>query len=136
MADPNRVAQVVTNLVSNAIKYTPEQGKVFLSLKKYTGPALKKIDKSLSTADITHTENKKGYLVLAVKDTGIGISEEDQKKLFTRFFRSKKVLKTEAEGTGLGLYITKSIINLHGGDIWFTSQLGKGSVFYFSLPLA
>jgi signal transduction histidine kinase len=64
------------------------------------------------------------------------VTEEDQKKLFTRFFRSKKVLKSEAEGTGLGLYITKSIINLHKGDIWFTSQLNKGSTFYFSLPIA
>ncbi|MBI3290647.1 HAMP domain-containing histidine kinase [Candidatus Falkowbacteria bacterium] len=135
-ADPNRVAQIITNLVSNAIKYTPENGKVGVTIAKKTGQELKKLNGRLSTADIYYTKNKPGYLVLAVKDTGIGISAEDQKKLFTRFFRSKKVLKSQAEGTGLGLYITKSIINLHQGDIWFTSKLNNGSSFYFSLPIA
>ncbi len=136
LADSSRTAQVVTNLISNAIKYTPPNGKVVISIKAASGSELKKIDSNLTTADISYTNNKKGYLVLAVMDTGIGISEDDQKKLFGRFFRSKKVLKSETEGTGLGLYITKSIVNLHKGDIWFTSKLGKGSIFYLSLPIA
>ena len=135
-ADPNRVAQVATNLVSNAIKYTPDGGQVNVSLKKMSCQELKTIDADSPVVDLMFTNNKNGYLVLAVKDTGIGISAEDQKKLFTRFFRSKKVLKSETEGTGLGLYITKSIVNLHQGDIWFSSELGKGSTFYFSLPIA
>ena len=136
LADQSRVAQIATNLVSNAIKYTPNNGKVLIEIKKATGQELKKISDKSATANINYINNKKGYLVFSVRDTGIGISNEDQTKLFTRFFRSKKVLSTEAEGTGLGLYITKSIIDLHQGDIWFTSQINKGSTFYFSLPIA
>ncbi|NUM25288.1 MAG: HAMP domain-containing histidine kinase [Candidatus Buchananbacteria bacterium] len=135
-ADPNRVAQVVTNIVSNAIKYTPANGKVILALEKVSGADLKKISQDLPTANLSFTSNKNGYLVLSIKDSGIGISDEDQNKLFTRFFRSKKVLTSKTEGTGLGLYITKSIVNLHRGDIWFTSKLGSGSTFYISLPIA
>jgi signal transduction histidine kinase len=136
IADPNRVAQVLTNLVSNAIKYTPDSGKVVVSLVKKFGDELKKLEKKSNTININFFDNPNGYLVLSVEDTGIGISPEDQEKLFTRFFRSKKVLQTQTEGTGLGLYITKSIVNLHQGDIWFTSEVGKGSTFYFSLPIA
>jgi len=136
IADPNRIAQVITNLISNAIKYTPRNGKVSLSLDQKTGENLKRISNTLLAGRINFTDNKKGYLVLAVKDTGIGISPEEQNKLFTRFFRSKKVLNSDSEGTGLGLYITKSIVNLHRGDIWFTSKLSKGSTFYISLPIA
>jgi len=136
LADPSRVAQVVTNLVSNAIKYTPKNGQVIISLQLVSASGLKKIGNNSKTININFSDNKKGYLVLAVRDTGIGISEEDQNKMFTKFFRSKKVLKSEAEGTGLGLYITKSIVNLHKGDILFESKLGKGSIFYFSLPIA
>ncbi|MDX9893076.1 MAG: HAMP domain-containing sensor histidine kinase [Patescibacteria group bacterium] len=135
-ADYNRIAQVATNVVSNAIKYTPENGQVTVLIEPKTGKELKKISDESPVINITNTNKTKGYLVVSVKDTGIGISEDDQKKMFTRFFRSKKVLHSEAEGTGLGLYITKSIINLHQGDIWFTSTLGKGSTFYFSLPVA
>lgn len=135
-ADQARVAQVVTNLVSNAVKYTPEKGSVEIKLEKKTGQQLNNLNKHSKTINIQYLDNKPGYLVLSVKDTGIGISIKDQKQLFTRFFRSKQVLKSEAEGTGLGLYITKSIVNLHEGDIWFTSKLGKGSIFYFSLPIA
>ena len=134
-ADPNRIAQVITNLVSNAVKYTPANGQVEITISKKSGAELKKISDNLATANLGFISNKKGYLVLAIKDNGIGISDEDQNKLFTRFFRSKKVLKSKAEGTGLGLYITKSIVNLHQGDIWFTSKLGEGSTFYISLPI-
>ncbi len=136
IGDSNRVAQVITNLISNAVKYTQEEGEVLVKLDKKTGKELKKISDHLDTADIIYTGNKKGYIVFSVKDTGIGISDEDKKKMFTRFFRSKKVLKSKTEGTGLGLYITKSIINLHKGDIWFVSEFGKGSTFSFSLPIA
>ncbi|MBN1779384.1 MAG: HAMP domain-containing histidine kinase [Candidatus Buchananbacteria bacterium] len=133
--DQNRVSQVVTNLISNAIKYTPEGGHVVVEVKQMSGDELKVIGQEISTANINNTDNKNGYLVISVKDTGIGISEEDQKKLFTRFFRSKNVMQSKAEGTGLGLYITKTIVELHKGDIWFTSAVGKGSTFYFSLPI-
>jgi len=134
--DSNRITQVITNLVSNAVKYTPVSGQVTIGVKKVTSEELKKIATQTRTANIRHLASRKGYLILSVKDTGVGISDEEQKKLFTRFFRGKNVLKSKTEGTGLGLYITKTIVNLHQGDIWFTSKLGKGSIFYISLPLA
>ena len=136
LADAARVGQVATNLISNAIKYTPEKGSVTVAINFKTGKQLQRISDVLSTANLEFTSNSKGYLVLAVHDTGIGISDKDKSKMFSKFFRSKKVLDSETEGTGLGLYITKSIVNLHKGDIWFTSELGKGSTFYFSLPIA
>ena len=135
-ADPSRVSQVVTNLISNAIKYTKENCTVTVALTKAIAKKLEALNDENVTINIGNSDNKKGYLVFSVKDTGIGISAKDQKKLFTRFFRSEKVLASETEGTGLGLYITKSIVNLHKGDIWFTSKLGQGSTFYFSLPMA
>ncbi len=135
-ADSARAAQVVTNLVSNAVKYTPDKGKLTVKLTKLSGLQLKAVQKKIPLANIMYTNNPKGYIVVSVKDTGIGISAADQKKLFGRFFRSENVLKSKTEGTGLGLYITKSIVNLHKGDIWFESTLGKGSTFYFSLPIA
>jgi len=134
--DPNRIAQVLTNLLSNAIKYTPEGGSVRIMAEQVSGSQLKKIGQTTATAEIKNFDNKNGYLIFSVSDSGIGISEADQKKLFSRFFRSKNVLQSKTEGTGLGLYITKTIVNLHHGDIWFTSQVGKGSTFYFSLPIA
>lgn len=135
-ADTIRIAQVVTNLVSNAVKYTSGKGQIEIKLEKKTGQQLKNLSKQSKTINIQYTDNHSGYLIFSVKDTGMGISVKDQTKLFTRFFRSTQVLKSETEGTGLGLYITKSIINLHQGDIWFTSKLGKGSTFYFSLPIS
>jgi len=135
IADPVRIAQVVSNLISNAIKYTPDNGSIVVDIQEKSSAQLKKISSSSSTINISFTDNKKGYLVISVKDSGIGISEADQKKLFTRFFRSKDVLKSKTEGTGLGLYITKSIVNLHKGDIWFESKVNQGSTFFVSLPI-
>jgi len=134
-ADPNRISQVITNLISNAIKYTSNKGSVVISIRKVTGQQLKSLGKKTKTVQIIHTKNKKGYLVFDVRDTGIGISPDDQKRLFSKFFRSMDVLKSKTEGTGLGLYITKSIVDLNQGDIWFTSQPKKGSTFSFSLPI-
>jgi len=136
LADENRITQVLTNIVSNAVKYTPQNGHVTVRAEVKTGADMSKINKTVTTADIMHAKNKKGYVVISCQDTGIGISRENQKKMFSRFFRAKNVLQTDIEGTGLGLYITKSIVNLHKGDIWFTSTEGKGSTFYFSLPIS
>ncbi|MDD2807169.1 MAG: HAMP domain-containing sensor histidine kinase [Patescibacteria group bacterium] len=135
-ADPNRMLQVFSNLLSNAIKYTQVNGKIDVLLTKKTGSELLKISSRSKTAGISNVNNSQGYVVVSVKDNGMGISEADQKKMFSRFFRSRNVLKSKIEGTGLGLFITKSILNLHQGDIWFDSQLKKGSTFNFSLPLA
>lgn len=112
-ADPHRMIQILTNLCKNAIKYTPTGGQVLVDAKV--------VEKSVH---------------FHVMDNGIGISEEDQKKLFNRFFRADNPLVQSSSGTGLGLPIVKSIVELHGGEIWFKSALGEGSMFSFSLPLA
>jgi signal transduction histidine kinase len=135
-ADASRIAQVITNLVSNALKYTPEKGKVIVNFSRVSAAQIKSISCRSAAGRLVNTDNKKGYLVFSVKDNGMGISAEDQKNLFSKFFRSQKVLGTSTEGTGLGLYITKTIVDLHGGDIWFTSAAGQGSTFYFSLPIS
>jgi len=114
--DREKIEICMQNLIDNAIKYT-EKGEVKVALQY----------------------NKKGQkVVFSVKDTGIGIPRSQQKRVFTKFFRAtKEHLKSEVEavGSGLGLYITKNIIKAHGGEIWFESEEGKGSTFYFSLPV-
>jgi signal transduction histidine kinase len=80
--------------------------------------------------------NPAGYLVCAVQDTGVGISPEDQAKLFTKFFRSGDPAVRDQPGTGLGLSITRSLIELQGGAIWVESEVGAGSTFAFSVPIA
>ena len=111
-ADPRRLAQIVTNLVSNAIKYTPPEGHVWLSAALHG-------DK----------------VQITVKDDGLGISPEDQAQIFTRFYRVRTPETETIEGTGLGLAIVKSLVELHGGQIGVESRLGEGSTFYVTLPL-
>jgi signal transduction histidine kinase/CheY-like chemotaxis protein len=111
MGNRLRLGQAVKNLVGNAIKYTPYQGRIRV-----------------------WTEERDGQILFHVRDTGIGISAEDQTKLFQEFYRVKSPQTDEIPGTGLGLSITKSIVERHGGRIWVNSELGKGSTFTFLLP--
>ena len=111
-ADRGRLTQVLNNLITNAYKYTPAGGTITVS-------AFPNVE----------------FLEVVVADTGVGISREDQKKLFTRFFRVDSPATREASGTGLGLAIVKSIVEKLEGEIWAESQLGKGSAFHFTLPL-
>jgi signal transduction histidine kinase len=113
MADLGSLKIVLENLVNNSIKYTPERGTVSISMKK---------------------EN--GMFVCEIKDTGPGISENEKKLLFQKFYRSKDHKNKNIQGTGLGLYICKVLIGQMKGDIWLESEKGSGSSFYFSLPLA
>jgi signal transduction histidine kinase len=110
-ADPSRLIQVLTNLISNAWKYTPEGGKVQMRVS---------------------TEQK--MLKIEVIDNGIGISTEDQAKIFTQFFRSEDAAVREQTGWGLGLNVTKRLVELMGGEIGMRSRLGQGSTFWFTLP--
>lgn len=112
-ADPNRIAQVLTNLVSNANKYTPDGGQIFVKVLR-----------------------EPGFTAVSVQDTGIGISEENQKKLFTQFFRAEDHAVREQPGWGLGLSIVRKMVEAQGGQIRFESELGKGSTFTFTIPLA
>jgi len=77
----------------------------------------------------------KKEIEFSIKDTGVGIPEDQQKRVFTKFFRGTNVMRLETEGSGLGLYISKNIIEAHDGKIWFESKEGKGATFYFSLPV-
>ncbi|MFT5661307.1 MAG: signal transduction histidine kinase/CheY-like chemotaxis protein [Sulfurimonas sp.] len=114
MLDAKLFKQVLLNLISNAIKFTPEHGEVQLN--------------------IGYDENEKGYK-FSVCDTGVGISQEDQKKLFNSFTQIDNVYQKSASGSGLGLMICKKIIEkLHHGRIWVESELGKGSCFHVMIP--
>ena len=114
-ADYNRMVQIVTNLVSNAFKYTPEGGEITVIAKPYQNEAVHGV-------------------MVTVKDTGYGISEEDQAQLFTNFFRSADQNIRDEPGTGLGLSITKNMIETHGGELTLESKLGEGSAFTFTMP--
>jgi two-component system sensor histidine kinase VicK len=83
---------------------------------------------------LAYLEDKKKIL-FKVEDQGIGIANDQQKRVFSRFFRASNALKTETEGTGLGLFIAKNIIEAHGGEIWFESEEDRGTTFYFTLPV-
>jgi len=121
-ADGTRVGQVLTNLVSNAHKYTPEGGQIEFGAEA----CLNQWDPE-GAAAVVH---------MWVKDTGIGISIDDQQKIFQKFFRSEDSKAREAPGTGLGLNITKSLVEMQGGKIWFESEFRKGTTFHFTIPVA
>ena len=121
-ADQVRVGQVLTNLVSNAHKYTPEGGNIIIGAEE--------------TPNQWDPEGAKQVVHLWVKDDGIGISIEDQAKIFTKFFRSDDSKAREAPGTGLGLNITKSLVEMQGGRIWFESEYRQGTTFHFTIPVA
>jgi len=111
--DKEKIVLAVQNLLENAVNYT-KAGKIVLAVQYK--PSQKEVQ-------------------IYVQDSGIGIPEDQKKRVFSRFFRSTSALKTETEGTGLGLFIAKNIVEAHGGRIWFESEEGKGTTFYFALPL-
>jgi len=111
--DPDKMNDVLQNLIDNAIKYTPEKGSVVV------GVAME-------------GENE---LHFWVTDSGIGIPEIEHDKIFSRFFRANNAIRSATEGSGLGLFIAQSIVKRHGGKLWFESALDKGSTFHILLPL-
>ena len=110
--DGARISQVLDNLVSNAIKYSPDGGSVLVSL-----------------------EQEDGHLACRITDTGMGMSPEDASEVFAKFFRSSTVRRTAIPGVGLGLPISKAIIEAHGGTIGVDSTLGEGTTFTFRVPV-
>lgn len=113
-ADPDRIVQTITNLIGNALKYSPNGGDVIFSAQP----------------------DKYGMIEISVKDYGLGIPKDAQSQLFGKFFRVDNSDRREIGGTGLGLAISREIVEAHGGKIWVESELGQGSVFYFTLPAA
>ena len=112
LCDGSRTVQILANLISNASKYSPAGALIEVGIQRSEEPR---------------------FLELTVVDQGVGISAEDQTQIFGRFFRGREARGTGTRGTGLGLYICRLLIQLHGGEIWFDSDTGSGSTFHFTL---
>ncbi len=113
IGDRLRLEQVLRNLIGNAIKYSPRGGRVVIK-----------------------AETAEDVVRFSVRDEGIGMTPQETSQLFTKFYRAGNVLTRKTQGTGLGLYISKSIVEAHGGSIWVESTPGAGSTFSFTVPLA
>ena len=111
VGDERKIRQILLNLLSNAVKFTPEGGRVGTTVTVAAG-----------------------VVTVAVSDTGVGIALEDQAAIFEEFRQVGRDGARREEGTGLGLTLAKKFVELHGGRIWVTSQLGEGSTFTFTLP--
>ena len=109
--DPKLMRIVFQNLISNAIKYTPLGGQINIGITK-----------------------QKSDILISVKDTGYGIPKDQQSKIFTKLFRADNIVEKETEGTGLGLYIIKYVVEQFKGKIWFESRENKGTTFYVTIP--
>jgi signal transduction histidine kinase len=111
-ADRDKITQVLVNIVGNAVKFTPANGKVTITVEQ---PEQKSV-------------------TVSVRDTGPGIPEDEADKIFDKFYQVARVNKEKTKGAGLGLAISKALIEMHGGNLWIESEVGKGSVFSFTVP--
>ncbi len=116
-ADQGKLRMVLENLIDNAIKYTGKSGQVTVTI---------------DDSDLNSSHPK---LEVIIRDSGIGLSPEAKQKIFQKFYRAPEAVAVEPDGSGLGLFIAKDIIEKHGGAIWFESNDGVGTVFHFTLPL-
>ena len=110
--DKEKIGVVIQNLLENAIKYTEQGGKIKITL-----------------------DNDEKNVIFKIEDSGVGIPKSQQDRIFTKFFRAENVTRMETDGTGLGLYTTKNIVQAHKGQIWFESEENKGTTFYFTIPI-
>jgi len=117
LVDRDKFGQVIGNLLSNAVKFTPEQGRIDIK------------------GEVTSEDNK-DFVQISVSDTGEGIPEDQVEKVFEKFHQVDSTEKQRKAGTGLGLSICREIMKHHSGKIWAESEVGKGSTFYFTLPVA
>jgi len=135
VTDPKIFKQVMLNLLSNAIKFTPSGGRVDLAVRCMDGRTLR----SDAASRPLPPERRLGItprqvLLVEVRDTGVGIAAEDYEKIFQAFQQVDASYARRQEGTGLGLALTRKLVRLLGGDIWFVSQVGRGSTFWFFVP--
>jgi len=123
-ADRDKVKQIIFNLLTNAIKYSPSGGEIALKLAE------------VGLADLPADHPPGRWVRVAISDEGIGIAPEDLSRIWERFYRVDNTNTRRIGGTGLGLSITRALVELHGGRAWAESELGKGSRFFFTLPVA
>jgi signal transduction histidine kinase len=112
LADKKITRILIQNLLTNSVKYTPESGRIMISLSK----------------------DEKNYII-KVADNGYGIPDADKPKIFDKLYRAENVREKETDGTGLGLYLVKQIVEQAGGKVWFESEVDKGTTFYINIPL-
>ncbi|MCE9585485.1 HAMP domain-containing histidine kinase [Candidatus Nomurabacteria bacterium] len=112
-ADKEKIRVVFQNLLENAIKYSNYHGKIFIGIRM----------------------NEENFIEVSVKDTGIEISEENKSKIFEKFYRTPEAQKKEVVGSGIGLFTVKKIVENHGGKIWFNSEKGSSTTFFFTIPI-
>ena len=115
LCDEDWTKQIVTNLLNNAGKFTPESGHISIRVRLAEQP---------------------GFLQLSVADTGVGIPEQERSEILSGLFQSKSISSQSTQSTGMGLYITRSLVELNGGSFWFESKPNLGSVFHVTLPIA
>ncbi len=113
-ADRFRISQVLNNLLNNAVKYSPPDSQIIIKLAK---------------------SSNKEHITISIQDFGMGVPKEEQSQVFRRFSRSSNVKSMNIGGLGLGLHISKEIVKQHNGKIWFKSEVGHGSTFYFKIPV-
>lgn len=112
MLDQERLRLALLNILDNSLQYTHSGGKIIVTVAQ-----------------------KSGYIIISVRDTGIGIPADQMPIIFTKFFRSRNAIQMQPDGNGLGLYIAKNIIDRHGGRVWIESEEGKGTTVFFTIPI-
>jgi CheY-like chemotaxis protein len=127
--DDQRLAQVITNLISNAVKFTPDKGSIHVDTRFVGEESSKETESSEGTAGSSCT------IQISVTDSGIGISPEQQSRLFQSFQQAESSTTRKFGGTGLGLSISKRIVEMMGGKIWIESELGRGATFAFTIQV-
>ena len=150
-ADERKLKQILFNLLSNAVKFTPDNGSVRVaarrvgsqesgvsSVKDSSEKGVRSPEKERIYRELRTLNSEPGdfdYIEITIEDTGIGIKQEDLQKLFKEFSQLSSPYDKQFEGTGLGLALTKKLVELHGGRIWVESEFGKGSLFAFAIPV-
>lgn len=130
LGDPDRLFEVIVNLVGNGIKYTPRGGRVHVTIHRST-------ELAPPTVPLVPGRTRRGdYALVSIQDTGIGIPKDEQPHVFQQFFRGRKALATAEGGTGLGLYLVRTIVEQHRGAVWYVSREGYGTNFFFTVPVA